>query len=285
MPFQDWFEPIHSLRPDWDMNSYTSPDSTAAEGCFHASEIPRQPGQLGSIHWGGHQEELLVPHPTTMPAVQQQDRSQVRELLLQSFLVRLAVFGLAGLAVTLFPIYDASSELLWESECPGLASRSSGLPLDPEVLVQRFLSPFLHWDGLHFLEIARQGYLHEKQFAFFPLLPAGMRSLSRVLETAGPCSSLSLSLRPTTKPLDVQDIIHPDLCYCFPSFSLPTLRFSGDLQSDMAVNRWCPDHQPLQHPGLPRDVPVRFPFLSEFPLPTMGCAGSWALTIPSFVSF
>lgn len=43
-------------------------------------------------------------------------------------------------------------------------------------------APLANWDSLHFLEIARDGYRHEKQLAFLPLYPAIVRGGASCLE-------------------------------------------------------------------------------------------------------
>ena len=42
-------------------------------------------------------------------------------------------------------------------------------------LVKYFLQMFAHWDSVHFLAIGRDGYVFEKQNAFFPFAPMLMR--------------------------------------------------------------------------------------------------------------
>jgi len=57
------------------------------------------------------------------------------------------------------------------------------------------LSPLLRWDALHFLSVARDGYLVEKQHAWFPLLPATLSAIARPLAALlGLCPSTALLL-------------------------------------------------------------------------------------------
>lgn len=44
-----------------------------------------------------------------------------------------------------------------------------------------FQSPFIKWDAIHYLDIARDGYQKDYQFAFFPLFPFIIRTFSRFL--------------------------------------------------------------------------------------------------------
>ncbi len=47
-----------------------------------------------------------------------------------------------------------------------------------EPFLPAFLRSFANWDGVYFLSIAKNGYVFEQQFAFFPLLPWIMSKLS-----------------------------------------------------------------------------------------------------------
>ncbi len=44
----------------------------------------------------------------------------------------------------------------------------------------RLLDPMAHWDGVWFVRIASQGYVHDHSPAFFPLYPLAMRAVSYV---------------------------------------------------------------------------------------------------------
>ena len=59
----------------------------------------------------------------------------------------------------ILPSYDLQTALLGENVSP-------------------YLLPFASWDGVHFLAIAKDGYLHEHQHCFFPLYPLVSRLLS-----------------------------------------------------------------------------------------------------------
>jgi phosphatidylinositol glycan class V len=48
-------------------------------------------------------------------------------------------------------------------------------------LVGRVFSGFAKWDGLFFLQIAHEGYLFEKNHAFFPGFPLVIRAIGTVL--------------------------------------------------------------------------------------------------------
>uniref|UniRef100_T1JUZ3 GPI mannosyltransferase 2 n=1 Tax=Tetranychus urticae TaxID=32264 RepID=T1JUZ3_TETUR len=44
-------------------------------------------------------------------------------------------------------------------------------------IVNATLVGFSRWDSLHFLHIAKRGYSHESQIAFFPFYPGVVRAL------------------------------------------------------------------------------------------------------------
>ena len=45
-----------------------------------------------------------------------------------------------------------------------------------------FLKPFTRWDAVYYLNIAKYGYVHESQYAFFPLFPYCIRFVAHLLE-------------------------------------------------------------------------------------------------------
>lgn len=47
-------------------------------------------------------------------------------------------------------------------------------------LLHEIVTPFGSWDAVHFVEIAKNGYMYEHAFAFFPLYPICMRYLAYV---------------------------------------------------------------------------------------------------------
>ena len=51
--------------------------------------------------------------------------------------------------------------------------------------LKQFLTPFIRWDAIHILAIARDGYIFENQFAFFPLLPATCSLMAKGLLACG----------------------------------------------------------------------------------------------------
>ena len=83
---------------------------------------------------------------------------QVHKLLTLAFTVKLAIYLIIAVVGSLFRPLDASCSLI---------------PLRFTIL-----RPFLAWDGMHFVGIALNGYTHEHNCAFFPLLPVLLASKS-----------------------------------------------------------------------------------------------------------
>ncbi|CAG9460593.1 unnamed protein product [Pedinophyceae sp. YPF-701] len=90
---------------------------------------------------------------------------------------RLAILALMLLAGWLVSEYDDSAPL--PHECPGSELH------DPVVAdrwpVADVLEKALVWDSVHMAHAARCGYSYENQYAFFPLLPWALRTLTRTL--------------------------------------------------------------------------------------------------------
>ena len=58
--------------------------------------------------------------------------------------------------------------------------------------LKQFLTPFVRWDAVHMLAIARHGYVFENQFAFMPLLPTVARAAAEAARALGAGRWLSL---------------------------------------------------------------------------------------------
>ncbi len=53
------------------------------------------------------------------------------------------------------------------------------------MLDKPFFSFLLRWDAFHFVHIAKEGYVFEHEFAFFPGTPFLMRSFARIMDFLG----------------------------------------------------------------------------------------------------
>ena len=78
---------------------------------------------------------------------------------------------------TYVPSFDASHETI--------------LPV-PTTLVQRWVSSLLRWDAFHFLGVAKNGYVHEYEYAFLPGLPVVARGLATFMSWLGVKTALSV---------------------------------------------------------------------------------------------
>ncbi len=89
------------------------------------------------------------------------------------------------------PLFDSSPKVLlppWTEPTGFLAP-----------LRRTLASAVLRWDAFHFAHIAREGYLYEHEWAFFPAAPSIMRSLGGLLRSWIPTVSNS--------PLEVEDVL------------------------------------------------------------------------------
>lgn len=73
---------------------------------------------------------------------------------------RLFVILVSATSSIFFESYDSSATLVLSN---------------PNSYLGRILSGFTAWDGVHFLSIAKNGYIFEQQFAFLPLFPILVR--------------------------------------------------------------------------------------------------------------
>ena len=78
------------------------------------------------------------------------------------------VFGLLLVASSCLPLFDASP-----------------------ILVSDTRSPLLRWDILHFLHIARHGYVYEHEWAFLPAAPWIIRYFLAFIEWLLPSTTLA----------------------------------------------------------------------------------------------
>eukprot|EP00457_Paulinella_chromatophora_P006916 gb/GEZN01006936.1/.p2 GENE.gb/GEZN01006936.1/~~gb/GEZN01006936.1/.p2 ORF type:complete len:225 (-),score=16.20 gb/GEZN01006936.1/:886-1560(-) len=103
---------------------------------------------------------------------------------------RLLVWSLALLSFHCVPSYDNSTHILARSFLQGKSSTWT------DAAVHGMLGMHANWDGIHMLQIARDGYVTEQQFAFFPLLPLLLRGLAFFLTNVtgfSPWASLLLA--------------------------------------------------------------------------------------------
>lgn len=93
--------------------------------------------------------------------------------LLRLFLFsKLIIFVLAHISVLLIQENNSAGDLIIS------LSQNSRNSNTFDQLVKMFVKPFIRWDAVHFLAIAKNGYVFENQFAFFPLLPMFSRLIA-----------------------------------------------------------------------------------------------------------
>mmetsp|Transcript_11119 Transcript_11119/g.18162 ORF Transcript_11119/g.18162 Transcript_11119/m.18162 type:complete len:435 (-) Transcript_11119:167-1471(-) len=100
-------------------------------------------------------------------------------LLAIALLSRLLVFVCGFVATTFVQEYDTSASLVF--------------PEARRTIFGRTLSLFAKWDSFFFVRISEHGYEYEQTFAFFPLFPGAISSLSSFLSYLGrlrPCATL-----------------------------------------------------------------------------------------------
>lgn len=78
-----------------------------------------------------------------------------------SFLARLATLAVVATSNTFVKRFDDSSELLFPAHSPRLSDKLA--------------LPFVQWDTIHYLKIAKDGYTLEQNFAFMPGVPWTLR--------------------------------------------------------------------------------------------------------------
>jgi phosphatidylinositol glycan class V len=98
-----------------------------------------------------------------------------------SIFTRTIIFTIAILTQFIAIDYDVST-LLEANSCTGKL----------DLAIQRITKPFVRWDAVYFLDIARNGYSSEQQFAFFPGYPILIRVCAKLLAFMGELLSLKL---------------------------------------------------------------------------------------------
>lgn len=94
-----------------------------------------------------------------------------REIIRLSFYIRITCTALVLLTSALVkPFDDSGASALFY----GLSNVRGGEEKD---LLRKLALPFTQWDTIHFLSIARHGYINEQNFAFLPGAP-GLLALS-----------------------------------------------------------------------------------------------------------
>ena len=90
--------------------------------------------------------------------------------------MRVIVWILSFLSNILIEDYDKSIQLVFFTQ-PGSHI--------PNSFIGKLFSSLARWDSVFFLQIAHEGYLYEKNHAFFPLYPLTIRLLSFFLSPLG----------------------------------------------------------------------------------------------------
>lgn len=94
-------------------------------------------------------------------------RSRDEKAILKfSFLCRLASVTLALCSSLVVEPFDISGRLLLDDAGGGFSARLA--------------LPFVQWDTLHFIKIAKDGYVQEQSFAFMPGVPLLLRVFARL---------------------------------------------------------------------------------------------------------
>lgn len=113
------------------------------------------------------------------------------KLLLRSYqtifiILNMGYLGVGGVAliailsrIAVLFIVETGSHLIQDFDLSG--QQLLGMEEGGSTLIKSLLIPFVRWDALYFVEIARSGYLYEQFQAFFPFLPILMRLIGTVL--------------------------------------------------------------------------------------------------------
>lgn len=106
------------------------------------------------------------PSSKNLPIISKSKRPVYYQFLILFLTLKLVIFALAHISVAMIRPNNSSSDLII------YASKDlNGF----DRFVKGFVTPFMRWDAVHMLAIAKHGYVYEIQFAFFPLLPLGTR--------------------------------------------------------------------------------------------------------------
>lgn len=106
------------------------------------------------------------PSIKTLPILSQSDKPVYYQFLILFFALKCVVFGLAHISIAMVHPNNSASDLI-------ICSAENLNSFDRFLKI--FVTPFVRWDGVHFISIAIRGYVFENQFAFFPLLPLTAR--------------------------------------------------------------------------------------------------------------
>lgn len=129
-------------------------------------------------------------------------KSDSKELLRLFLILKLVIFTLSHLTVLTIPANN--------SETDSIVFYSKDLN-SFDWFLKVLVKPAIRWDAVHMLEIARNGYLLELQFAFFPLLPMVSRFLG-----IGLAENFGLGKFISIEPLmAVIGIVFSNICHYF----------------------------------------------------------------------
>lgn len=112
-----------------------------------------------------------------------------RKVVISAFLSRIILMSWVLVCDSWIPDYDSSNQLT--NQLLDQLHPSSSL----DHTLRHLLSPFSHWDGVYFVEIALNGYLYEHFFAFFPLLPSLIAMISAATASLWELFALGLRTR------------------------------------------------------------------------------------------
>ena len=102
------------------------------------------------------------PSAKTLPILKDSDKPVYHQFFILFIALKCVIFGLAHVAIAMVHSNNSASDLII------FASKNLN---SFDYFLKVFVTPFVRWDGVHFMSIALKGYIFENQFAFFPLLP------------------------------------------------------------------------------------------------------------------
>merc|ERR1719483_1305221 len=88
----------------------------------------------------------------------------MNQITKDALISRVFILSLGSISNFLVGDLDESNDLFWEKST-----------------LKSLVSPFVKWDGIHFLRIAEFGYESDKMHAFFPLFPLVINVGGRIL--------------------------------------------------------------------------------------------------------
>lgn len=102
------------------------------------------------------------PSAKKLPILSKTRRPVYSQFLILFLTLKLTLCFIAHISIGMVRSNNSASDLLlFAAEDVGLFDR----------FLKAFLTPFMRWDAVHLLAIAKHGYVFELQYAFFPLLP------------------------------------------------------------------------------------------------------------------